>query len=134
MAGTVVVRTAEGGRYLHEVEAGGHRLTADEPAEAGGTGRGPTPFEMLLGALGACTSMTMRMYAERKGWALRSVEVTLERRKVEGEKGARDEVLRGIRMEGDLDAEQRRRLLEIADRCPVHRALSEGTRVVTEAR
>jgi putative redox protein len=89
---------------------------------------------MLLGALGACTSMTMRMYAGRKGWALRSVEVTLERRKVEGEKGARDEVLRGIRMEGDLDAEQRRRLLEIADRCPVHRALSEGTRVVTEAR
>ncbi len=130
MGARVVVRTAGEGRLTNEVLVGGHRLWADEPAVAGGADRGPSPFEYLMAGLGACTSMTLRMYAARKGWDLRAVEVTLERVPLEGE-GPGNEVRRAIRLEGDLDADQRKRLLEIAGKCPVHRALTEGVRVVT---
>ena len=121
----VVVRTVEGGPYLNEAAAGPHRWTADGGPDIGGGDAAPAPFDMLLGALGACTNMTVKMYAARKGWALRSVEVRMAR---DPEKGIR----RTIRFDGDLDAEKRKRLLEVADKCPVHKALVGGVPVATE--
>ena len=121
----VVVRTVPGGPYRNEVVAGPHRWTADGGTDIGGGDASPGPFDMLLGALGACTTMTVTMYAARKGWPLRGVEVRMTR---DPEKGIR----RTIRFEGDLDGEQRKRLLEVADKCPVHKALVGGTPVATE--
>jgi len=115
----VVVRTVEGQGLRHEVSVGPHRVAADVTEGA------PRPFELLLGALGACTSMTVKSYADRKGWPVKAIEVRLTR---DPEKGIR----RTIRIEGNLDAEQRKRLLEIADRCPVHKALVGGVPVLTE--
>jgi putative redox protein len=126
----VVVRTAGPSGLRHEVEVGSHRLAADAPASEGGGDAGPAPFEYLLAALGACTSMTMRMYAGRKGWDLRGVEVSLERVRLDPGPGPGNEIRMSIVLEGDLDADQRKRLLEIADRCPVHRALVHGVRMV----
>jgi uncharacterized OsmC-like protein len=131
MESRVVVQAVEGTPFECGVEVRGHRLRADEPIEAGGTDRGPTPFEMLLAALGACTSMTLRMYAWRKGWDLRDVEVSLDRVPLKEPGGPETEVRRAIRMTGDLDAEKRARLLEIAGKCPVHRALHGAVRVTT---
>jgi putative redox protein len=125
----VTVRTDAG--FRSEVMANGFPLIADEPIEVGGTNLGPTPYDYLLVALGACTSMTLRMYADRKGWPLESVTTRLSHTKVhardcehvETDTGMVDHIDRSIRIEGDLDSEQRDRLLEIADRCPVHRTL-----------
>ena len=129
-----VVRVSGGPDGLEqEIRAGRHRLTADEPTSVpGGTDQGPNPYDFLLAALGACTSMTLRMYAERKGWDLRGVEVTLSHSKIHAEdcaecetrEGKVDCIEREIALEGDLDDDQRRRLLEIAGRCPVHRTLT----------
>ena len=127
----VVVRTAGAAGYENEVEVRGHRLRADEPAAAGGTDRGPAPSELLMAALGACTSITLRMYAARKGWDLRSVEVRVSRPEAKVAPGEKAVLHRTIRMEGDLDAEKRARLVEVAGRCPVSRALEEGVRLVT---
>lgn len=132
MEGEVVVRTVEGGGpFRNEVSIRGHRLAADEPAAGGGGDAGPAPFELLMAALGACTSMTLRGYSARKGWVLRAVEVRIAR--VRGEPGAKpeNEIRRTLRIEGDLDGDQRKRLLEIAEKCPVHRALTAGTPVKT---
>jgi putative redox protein len=115
----VVVRGVDGGALRNEISVGPHRL-ASENGDAE-----PRPFELLLGALGACTSMTVKSYADRKGWPVTGLEIRLTR---DPEKGIR----RTIRIDGDLDAEQRKRLLEIADRCPVHRALVGGVPVHTE--
>lgn len=131
MESRVVVRTAGEG-FENEVEVRGHRLKADEPVESGGTDRGPSPSELLLAALGACTSITLRMYAKRKGWDLQSVEVVLGRRALGAGEGAETEITRTLRMEGALDATQRARLAEVAGKCPVHRALHGGVRVRTE--
>ena len=125
----VVVTTGEGLRT--EMEAGGHKLVADEPTSLGGTDAGPTPYDYLLAALGSCTSITIRMYADRKGWPLESVTVRLSQERIhatdceecETEEGRIDRIEREIELEGPLDEEQRRRLLEIADMCPVHRTL-----------
>jgi putative redox protein len=131
------VRVAETGASLYQnrVIAGEHVLLADEPAEVGGEGSGPSPYEFLNAALGACTSMTVRMYAERKGWPLARVDVALTHQKVpraelpeaagwsEDAPAAIDVFTRSITLDGDLDAEQRARLLEIAEKCPVHRTL-----------
>ncbi len=134
----VVVRTAADG-FRTEVLANGHPLLADEPVSLGGTNAGPTPYELLAAALGACTSITLRMYADRKGWPLDAAEVVLTHQKshckdCEGvdRSGARiDHFTREISLEGALDEHQRGRLLEIADRCPVHRTLETPAEITT---
>lgn len=134
----IVVHTGQTG-YRTEILAGAHRLIADEPVAVGGSGTGPSPYDYLVSALGACTSMTLRMYADRKEWPLESIVVRLKHRKVhardcsecESKSGRIDVVEREIELRGPLDAEQRERLLEIADRCPVHRTLHSEVRVET---
>ena len=134
----VVTRIGKNG-YRTEIMAGGHRLVADEPAEVGGTDSGPTPYDLLVAGLGTCTAMTLRMYADRKGWPLAAVTVSLSHRKVHAvdcescatEKGKLDQIERQIEILGPLDADQRQRLMEIADRCPVHRTLHSEIDVVT---
>jgi putative redox protein len=129
----VLVRT--GGGFYTEITAGKHTLAADEPASVGGTDKGPTPYDYLLGALGSCTAMTLRMYADRKEWPLDSVTVRLSHGKIyaddcancETETGKIDRIEREIELEGDLDDAQREKLLEIADKCPVHRTLTSET-------
>lgn len=121
----VVVAENGAGRYQQQVTAGPHTLIADEPVSMGGGDAGPAPFDYLLTALGACTSMTLRMYAELKKLPLERVSVALTHEKIEIEgKGKIDRIRRAIRLEGDLTPEQRARMLEIANRCPVHRTLS----------
>lgn len=117
-------------RYRQEIEVGTHRLVADEPASAGGTDAGPAPYEYLLSALGACTAMTLRMYAEMKHLPLTRVSVALTHEKVPVD-GSRkiDRIERRITLEGELTPAQRQRLLEIANRCPVHRSLSGEIRI-----
>jgi putative redox protein len=139
--GRVVVRETGEGFLSQHVLAGRHRLRADEPASLGGDDSGPTPYDLLLAALGSCTSMTMRMYARRKKWPLRRAQVTLTHEKTHAEdceacseeERTIDLIMRQIRLEGDLDQEQRARLLEIADRCPVHRTLHGRIEVRTIA-
>ncbi len=112
------------GRYTPAIVARGHDLLSDEPRDNGGDDQGPGPFDLVLAGLGSCTSMTVRMYADRKQWPLERIEVALSHRRetVDGEGITR--IDRAVRLIGDLDVEQRERLLEIANRCPVHRALS----------
>jgi putative redox protein len=111
-----------GGKFGQKVRIGPHEIPADEPREEGGDDTGPEPHELLLAALGACSSMTVKLYADRKGWPLRSVEVRLTGQR--GEAGYRIE--RSLRLEGDLTDEQKARLVEIAEKCPVARTL-KGT-------
>jgi putative redox protein len=129
--GTVRVAETGEGRYTQVVLNGRHRLPADEPESVGGDDHGPGPYEYLLAALGACTSMTLRMYADRKEWPLDRVTVDLRHGKIhakdcescETKEGKIDRIEKSIRIEGDLDDAQRDRLLEIAERCPVNRTL-----------
>jgi putative redox protein len=109
-----------------QIEAGPHVLRGDEPAELGGLDSGLTPQELLLAALGACASITLRMYATRKGWPLRDASVSLTASTVDGVYVIRRQLV----IEGDLDDDQRARLEEIANRCPVHRAITGEVRVV----
>jgi putative redox protein len=127
------VRVAEAGegRFAQLVSMGRHRLRADEPVAVGGDDSGPGPYDLLLAGLGACTSMTVRMYAEQKKWPLEHVTVDLKHDKVhaadcaecETREGKIDRIERVLTLEGDLDDAQRARLLEIASKCPVHRTL-----------
>lgn len=134
----VVVRN-EGGLRTG-IAAGEHTMVADEEATMGGTDAGPNPYDYLLSALGSCTAMTVRMYADRKGWALESVTVRLGHDRIhardceecETEAGKIDRIELELNLEGDLDDGQRQRLREIAGRCPVHRTL--GSEVVIETR
>jgi putative redox protein len=107
------------------VIAGEHRLIADEPLSVGGADAGPAPIEFVMAGLGACTSMTLRMYADRKALPLTRVSVELTHRKVEADGVIRDLVLRTITLEGELTPEQRARMLEIAGRCPTARILAQ---------
>ena len=141
--GVVRVSEADPDGFLQDVAAGPrHHALADEPRAFGGTDRGMSPYGFLAAGLGACTSMTIRLYARRKRWPLShvSVEVTHDRvhaadAEADGEGGAdrADQFRRVVRLTGDLDDDQRARLMEIADRCPVHRTLERGARVTTEA-
>jgi len=131
-AKTVVVRETGQGRFQQEVTVGAHRFLADEPREAGGLDSGSGPYDLLLAGLGACTAMTLRLYAERKALPLERVTVRLNHSRIhaadcadcETKEGMLDRIDRAITLRGTLDAEQRRRLLEIADKCPVHRTLT----------
>jgi len=135
----VVVRETRAGKFQQTVSVGPHRLLADEPVAAGGDDTGPGPYDFVLAGLGACTSMTMRMYAERKSLPLERVTVTLTHSKIHAEDcaecetstGMLDQIDRVIGMEGNLDAEQRQKLMEIADKCPVHRTLTSEIHIVT---
>lgn len=142
-AGVVTVTESGAGKLGQIIDDGRHRLAADEPLTSGGTDSGPNPYELLLSALGACTSMTLRLYAERKQWPLDKVTVRLRHEKIyakdcaecETREGKIDRIEREIEMTGALNGEQRARLMEIADRCPVHRTLHSEVQVVTrEAR
>jgi putative redox protein len=136
--GTVTVRGSAAG-FAQEITAGGHHLAADEPLSSSGTDTGPSPYDLLLAALGTCTSMTVGMYARRKGWPLEEVTVNLRHSKIhatdcadcETKEGMLDHIERVITMEGDLNAEQRARLMEIADKCPVHRTLESEVNIRT---
>jgi putative redox protein len=125
MAGIIVQENGQG-RYQQEVIIGEHRMLADEPVSVGGADAGPAPFDFLMVGLGACTAMTLRMYAERKGLPLTWVGVSLSHDKVTVDGVSRDRFLRDITLHGDLTGEQRTRLLEIANKCPVHRALTQS--------
>ncbi len=126
-------------RYVQNISIGPHALKSDEPVEVGGNDAGPGPYELLLAALGACANITVRMYAERKGWPLQGVHVELSWAKVCAEDCAGDKteakMVDGIEMEisffGELSEDQRRRLTEIANRCPVHRTLSSQVQIRT---
>jgi putative redox protein len=128
----VVIVGGDANGFAQDVSAGGHRFVSDEPESAGGTDRGPSPYDLLLAALGSCTSMTIAMYARRKHWPLERVSVRLRHSRVHAEDcAACDEseakltvIERDIDLVGALDDDKRARLLEIANRCPVHRTLT----------
>lgn len=138
--GYVQVSETLEGRFQQRITAGRHVLTADEP-QPNGDDSGPSPYDLLLAALGACTSMTLRLYAERKGWPLQRVDVRLRHSRIhaddcancETESGMVDRIEREITFHGDLTSEQRERLLDIADKCPVHRTLHSEVTVETTA-
>jgi putative redox protein len=135
----VVVRETRNGKFQQTVTVGPHQLLADEPVAAGGDDSGLAPYDFLLAALGACTSMTMRLYADRKSLPLERTTVTLNHSKIHAEDcaecetkaGMLDQIERVIGMEGPLDAEQRQKLMEIADKCPVHRTLTSEVRILS---
>ena len=141
-AGRVVVRETGNGSFQQEIFAGRHRLIADEPVAVGGTDTGPGPYDLLLAALGACTSMTVRMYADRKALPLKRVSVSLTHDKVHAEdcadcetrEGRIDVIEREIDLAGDLDDATRARLIEIAEKCPVHRTLHSEVKIRTRAK
>jgi putative redox protein len=120
------------GYLTQEITAGRHKFIADEPREVGGSDAGTDPYSLLLAALGACTSMTLQMYAQRKGWPLEKVEVSLVHHRIyaedckecETKEGKISRIERYISVTGPLSEEQKARLLEIAQRCPVHKTLT----------
>jgi len=137
----VVVRETRNGKFQQTVSIGPHQMLADEPKAAGGEDTGPGPYDFVLAGLGACTSMTMRLYADRKSLPLERTTVTLKHSRIhaqdcadcETREGMLDQIDLVIGMEGALDAEQRKRLMEIADKCPVHRTLTSEIHIVTHA-
>jgi putative redox protein len=138
----VVVTESGAGPYGQRITAGGHQLVADEPATIGGADSGPTPYDLLLAGLGACTAITVRMYADRKGWPLRQTTVRLRHQRMyakdcadcETKSGLMDQIERELQFEGELTDSQRARLLDIAERCPVHRTLHSEVLVSTAER
>ena len=139
--GTVTVTETGAGTYTQQVIAGRHLLAADEPPPIGDDA-GPTPYDLLLAGLGACTSMTVRMYADRKGWPLARVRVTLRHSRIhakdcadcETRTGWIDHIDRDIELSGELDDSQRQRLLDIGETCPVHHTLTSEVRIATSLR
>jgi uncharacterized OsmC-like protein len=133
----VVSGSAKG--FVQDVTIGAHQLLSDEPTTSGGTDTGPDPYGLLLAALGSCTSMTIALYARRKTWPLEGVRVKLRNSRIHAEDcancetkaGMLDQVERDIELLGPLDAEQRAKLLEIANKCPVHRTLTSEISIQT---
>jgi putative redox protein len=122
-----VTVSSNASRYGQDIAMRQFQLVADEPASVGGNDRGPTPTELLLAGLGSCKAITIQMYAERKGWSVERVSVQVESQTVERQ----TVILAHLTLEGDLTEEQRQRLREIGDRCPVHRLLSASTPIQT---
>ncbi len=137
--GTVLVRETGAGKFQQEILSGPHRFLADEPVKTGGLDSGPGPYDLLLAGLGACTSMTLRLYADQKKLRLDRVTVRLTHNKIhagdcltcETKEGMLDRIDRNITLEGALSADERKRLLEIADKCPVHRTLTSEIEIRT---
>lgn len=133
----LVLGSAKG--FAQEILVEGHRVVSDEPLAMGGTDTGPAPYDLLLAALGACTSMTLGLYARKKEWPLEDVRVRLRHSKVHAEdcadcetkEGRLDQIERDIELDGPLDSAQRARLIEIADMCPVHRTLTSEITIRT---
>lgn len=140
--GEALVIESGAGNFVRDLQLGVHRVRADEPADVGGQDAGPNPYEYLLAALGSCTSITLRMYADLKKLPLTRVTVHLKHRKIHAQDCADcteqperhlkiDEIERNITLEGELDDAQRQRLLAIANRCPVHQTLMSEIRITT---
>ena len=135
----VLIEDSEAGPFAETVHSGVHVLLADEPVANGGNDTGPDPYAYLIAALGACTAMTLRVYARQKKWPLQKVKVRLKHAKIyatdcaecETKEGKIDRIERFIELEGPLSDEQRTRLLQIADHCPVHRTLTSEISIVT---
>jgi uncharacterized OsmC-like protein len=134
-----VIVWGEGSTFAQQIAAGPHRLTGDEPESVGGRDTGPSPYVFLLAALGSCTSMTVGMYARNKNWPLERVTVWLRHSKIyaadcsecEMKEGVLDRIERDVQFDGPLTADQRSRLLEIANKCPVHRTLTSEINIRT---
>src|SRR5258708_19057543 len=134
-----VIVWGEGSSFAQQIVAGRHRFTGDEPKNVGGSDTGPSPYDFLLAALGSCTSMTVGMYARKKNWPLERVTVWLRRSKIyaadcsecEMKEGMLDRIERDVRFDGTLTAEQSSRLLDIANKCPVHRTLTSEIDIQT---
>ncbi len=136
---TVAVRESGRGKFAFEIDIGPNTIIADEPESVGGNDLGPRPHELVLAGLGACTAITVRMYADRKGIPLKAIGVHLSHRKIKAAdcpdctttEGEVEEMTREITFEGDLDAATRQRLLDIANKCPVHRTLTGEIKIRT---
>jgi putative redox protein len=137
--GTVIVHGNAAG-FAQAIAAGSHQLTADEPTHVGGSDTGPNPYDFLLAALGSCTSMTVAMYARRKGWPLEAVTVRLRHGRIhaadceacETKEGRIDHIERAVELTGALNDDQRARLMDIANKCPVHRTLKSEIHIETK--
>jgi putative redox protein len=134
-----VVVHGDASGFAQQIESGSHRIASDEPAESGGTDTGPSPYDLLLAALGSCTSMTVAIYARHKNWPLKDVTVRLRHSRVhaadcadcETKEGMLDRIERDIHLTGTLTQDQREKLLEISNRCPVHRTLTSEIEIQT---
>ena len=129
--GDVVAEETRAGKFQVSIHAGGIRFLADEPVDVGGLGSGPTPYDLVSAGLAACTTMTLRMYADQKGWPVARIRTAVGHVR-QASATPPDVFTRRIAIEGEIDAEQRRRMLEIAERCPVHRALERGSQIETQ--
>jgi len=138
--GHVIVHGTAAG-FAQKIEVGSHRLDADEPVSFGGTDSGPSPYDLLLAALGSCTSMTIGLYARKRGWPLENITVSLRHSKIhaadcdncETKEGKIDRIEREIQLTGSLTDEQRAKLMEIANKCPVHQTLTSEINIKTRA-
>jgi putative redox protein len=136
-----VIVTGNARGFAQEIQCGAHQLTADEPVSFGGTDRGLSPYDLLLAALGSCTSMTIGYYARTRQWPLEEIVITLRHTKIhasdcaecETKEGKIDRIEREIQLSGALSDEQRKKLMEMADRCPVHRTLTSEINIRTRA-
>lgn len=129
----VQVKTSAGTGYRQEIKSSAHTFVSDAPASAGGANEGPEPHELLLGALGACTSITLKMYAQRKGWDVKEITIKLKEERVDDPANpgkAISKISRDIKIEGNLDNEQLETLKTIADKCPVHKLMT-GPKLIT---
>ena len=132
MTDPVIVKERAGGKYTQDVHTSRHHLFADEPASYGSADLGPAPYELLCASLGACTSITLRMYVERKKWDVENIEVKVTHKKIQiSELPPKDVFTREITITGEVDTKQRARMIEIANKCPVHRTLEASSDIDT---